>query len=808
MLVRARLLDRMDGRARLTVLSGPSGVGKTTLAAHWATAVGRSRTGLWITLSSRDSTPENLWSRVLEELSTSGWRDGSTDADAFRRPQVRTAAPARDEVTRIFSELVDHRTVVLDNLELINSEAAAELLTVVAGHPLINWVLLTREPGLLRASGPQPADIDVIGADELLLTDDEFAEIVRPLNGLAPDDQLLHSVGRLPLAASTAVVAYRQTCDLFDVTADAAGCQLSWILSSLAGASRDAAGRNDQFVEFADFLAETSVAPAVDPLLAAELALLPIDRSQYHLVRAVELGFGTWETAESSDAPLAFRYAAGIRHTLQQEFHLRSPDGLREAHRRLAEWAERKGLWVAAVEAWLEISDLDAANRAVSTHFGDLIGPDATEVGRLVVPTDPAQLQNYPFLAVCAAMACRARGTCRKDGAHELLALAVDEARRQKTRADAAERMLLAAVETAVPRLLGDLVTAHRSSLSAAATVNSQLHGHIGQLSDAAVEAVQETLTTLIRAADVRTAETVLSEPYLLPGRTGRPYTDFQLSSMAATIQALSGEIHAARGTLQRIDERWPEEWRVGRGSRFYRLARLVVAVETLDLEEAMSQIAEAGAEVSAAEMPLYWGAYEGLCYLAQNQPGISYERMTRFIDDPTGTPLAPMDRNVLNGYRAFALHCQGDTEQAEALMRSLDPRTASAEATTLTPWPPLLQALWALAAGEPDRTLEILDEIATRLLLTPDAIFERLWPMHSAALRAAAYLRLGHDKLALAEFDRLATQLESTGRRLPLAFIPSRDLADLVQLAMDAGHHRSVEAIGDVSLLPDVLGC
>jgi hypothetical protein len=810
LVIRPRLWDRLQAGGRLTVIHAPFGFGKTTLAAQWASRT--ERECLWVTVDGRIRTADQFWDRLTTELVGSGWLEPSTFPGTANPPgtpndQAHQFDPTlQDLVVRALHRPAARRTVIVDNAELIGPDAAEEVAAALdLLTDVIDCVVLTRDQ-----DSPIPRrgrrDITVLGPDDLLLTDDERAAVLQPLSGIASATELADLVGRLPLAAHTAAIAAEQIADLFTGGTDPCRTQLSFIRSVLTGMCRgsDAGGTpdpvtpccappDDRFGELSDFLAVISVAHTVEPSLAAELAGLPICRAGYLLVRAVHAGFGRWEAISADGLPV-FRYASGVRRSLQEEFGRTDPDGFRRAHQRLAVWAENHEDWVTAVEAWLQISDLDAANRRLGSHLEDLIHSGGVEIRRLAVPTEPTRLRRYPFLALAAAIVSLDRTGEPNGSAAELLSMAAHAAQQQKAVASPTERILLTAVESAAPWLRGELSTENRPPprTTGGEPVRMRLADVSGQLSTSAAEAVQQTLTTLIRAAAIRTAEDILGESDLIPGRTGRPDLDFQLSSMAAAVRALSGEINGARQALQQIDHRWPQDWQYGPLGRFHRLASVVVSVESLDFDQAGIDIDRAGSD--AADLPLYWGVYQALTLLPPSQPGLAYEQLSRTALGRPGTLLTRNDRNVLDGWRYLALRCQGAHACAEKLLDSVDRR----------PWPNLLESVWALSDGRPQDTLDLLDRISGQLRTTPDTIFERLWPGNSSGLRAAAYLRLGRERLALAEFERMTAQIASTGRRTPLVYLPSQDLSDLLALAGDAGRDQPAVIIGDVSRLPD----
>ncbi|QGN34992.1 hypothetical protein [Microlunatus sp. Gsoil 973] len=808
MVVRPRLLERLHAGSGLTVIHAPFGYGKTTLAAQWAARTDREC--LWVSFGAELRTGAQLWDRLVTELVASGWSDSATLPGTHRDRTMPAESALKDRVVRALHRSVDRRTMIFDNAELIGPDAADELDAALdLLREVIDCVVLTRDREYPVPKHPR-REITVFGPEDLLLTDCELAAVLQPLTGLAPEHELAALVGRLPLAAHTAAVAYRQTAEIFDRSTDRASLQLSWIRSTLAGMCRESfvtdpgappatagcAARDDRFGELSDFLAVISVAHTVEPSLAAELSGSAVTRARYLLVRAVQAGFGRWEPG-GADGVLVFRYAPGIRQSLHDQFGRADPAGFRLAHQRLAVWAETHDDWVAAVEAWLQISDLHAANRGIGSHLDDLIQSRGAEIRRLVVPTEPVRLRRYPFLALAAAIVSLGRTGEPTGTAEELLSLAVAAAREQKPRATPTERMLLTAVESAAPWLRGESCTEIRSAHGSVVgdAHRMRLSDLSGQLPTSAVEAVQQTLATLFRATAIRTAEDILGESDLIPGRTGRPDLDFQLSSMTAAIGALSGDINTARQGLQHIEQRWPQSWQDGPLGRFHRLARVVVAVESLEFDQAVTEIERA--ENDPGELPLYWGIYQALSLLAPNQPEVAYDQLTRVARDRTGSPLTPNERNVLDGWRYLALRCQGENRQAETLIGSMESR----------PWPKLLDSVWALADGRPQHTLDLLEQISTQLRSAPDTIFERLWPGNSAGLRAAAYLRLGRSRLALAELERMTGQIAATGRRTPLVYVPSQDLSDLLDLARDADRDQPAKIIGDVSRLPDPVG-
>ena len=319
MLLRPRLLDRLNTTAALTVLFAPCGYGKTTLAAQWAEH--SDRTGLWVTFGADIETAEQLNARLVAELSACGWLEHSSAPDA---PPF-----AWDDPVRQYASGQGARpTLIFDNVDAIGPEAVTALAALQAVlASAIDCVWLTRQAESSWSSDRSISElrgqsaINVINDGDLLLTEAEVAALLEPLAGSPRYDELLELIEGVPLAAGTAVIAYQQSNELFTANADPAGSRLSWVRSVLPGLADASVGmfcRDAEFGEFADFLTAISTAPALDPPLASELSGLPAPRSRYFLVHAVESGFGHWAAAADGDAPI-FRYSPDVRLSLQSD---------------------------------------------------------------------------------------------------------------------------------------------------------------------------------------------------------------------------------------------------------------------------------------------------------------------------------------------------------------------------------------------------------------------------------------------------------------------------------------------------------
>lgn len=138
---------------------------------------------------------------------------------------------------------------------------------------------------------------------------------------------------------------------------------------------------------------------------------------------------------------------------------------------------------------------------------------------------------------------------------------------------------------------------------------------------------------------------------------------------MGVAIQALSGEVQTARRTRQLIDQQWPCDLQTGTRAHFYRLARVVTAVETLDFAQARSEIARPPLRTRRRGHAAVVGTHTGLAYLGQDQPDLAYQQKAKVTDDRTTAPVMSNDRNVLDGWRALALHYTGRSRQAETLV-------------------------------------------------------------------------------------------------------------------------------------------
>lgn len=192
---RPALLDRIGMSARVTVVSGPPGSGKTVLLRSWAGAADVTDRVGWVALGREERAPQRFWTSVVAAL-----RDTAAGAELV---QAVTAAPGLDGwelVERLLKDVAVLREpvwLVLDDVhELAREEVLYQLeLLILRAPPELRFVLATRDDmplGLhrLRLEG----ELSEIRAADLRLSRAEGRELLARAGLRLPDSvtDLLH----------------------------------------------------------------------------------------------------------------------------------------------------------------------------------------------------------------------------------------------------------------------------------------------------------------------------------------------------------------------------------------------------------------------------------------------------------------------------------------------------------------------------------------------------------------------------------------------------------------------------------------
>lgn len=369
----------------LTVVSAPSGFGKTTAVADWA--AGQKHTA-WLALNSYDSAPSRLAQGVVNALIVSSELAGSPLALAR---DLDDPVHAYEEICAAIEQSGRRTLLVVDDaqragekwrhglLGMLSEQAPDSLRVVLVGTTLLE-VTLSRH----RLLHPEA----FIGAEALSFTGDE----IRLLHsgdptGLAPD-AILEETSGWPIAVRLMMIGGARPAGAASSASSFLG---SYVREHVLGALSP---------EIADFVLEASICSELTPELAAAVADLP-DAGDL-LESCVRLGLFL-DRFEGAHGPVYRWHASFARRCA--EIVATDPERAARAHRRAAAFLEDTDP-IAAIGHSLRAGDTAIARQTLLRHWlGLVVGAAAAEVERAatdILRRDPEDAQIL-LVRACAS---------------------------------------------------------------------------------------------------------------------------------------------------------------------------------------------------------------------------------------------------------------------------------------------------------------------------------------------------------------------------------------------------------------------
>jgi LuxR family maltose regulon positive regulatory protein len=409
--VRPRLLAALDagGDARLTLVTGPPGSGKTVLLATWLAT--RDPQTTMISLDPGDRTVSGLWGKLSQTLQTPGRRAA--------RPAPATPEALAERLLEITAPrgAGSAQTLILDDLHLADSPATRALLTaLLCNESAPRLVISSRiDPGLALQRLRLAGSLTEIRGPDLAFTADE-ARAVLAQDGIGLSPPMLQRLwtrtegwaAGLRLAALSltghedpdafveafagddrAVVAYlieevmeRQSEEARELLL--ATAVVDQVSAPLANALT---GRGDAVT-------------ILDDLLHANAFLVPLDRR------------GEW-----------FRYHALFADLLRSQLARRGPVAVARQHRRAAHWFVEQDRPLDALAHSVSAADWDGATAILADRWLELRDADGgAALDRVLAAFPPDAIDARPEASLVAALRCLDRGEAGRADAHLLIA--------------------------------------------------------------------------------------------------------------------------------------------------------------------------------------------------------------------------------------------------------------------------------------------------------------------------------------------------------------------------------------------------
>jgi LuxR family maltose regulon positive regulatory protein len=743
-IARPHLTSRLVGPAQITVLSAPSGFGKTTLLKEWVNAGAAGDAPLlWVSLTEQLSGPTDLWRMIAQAAGRAGLL---TDADGMLQRLAAGHDPV-DLMRQVLQPVAEPVYVLIDAFERAGS-ATAEFeqaaVRLAAQFPVLHIVLATRGGSTLTAPAMRlRSGIEVLDAADLGFSLAEASEL---LDGSGLDAAALHrETSGYPLALRAAMLGgslalHAESRPWAHIAAEA-------LLSTLPAEQRA-------------FVRDTVLPPYFDLGLAAVLSGLP---DPLPVVTALETqGLGRWVPFEP-DNPV-FQYVDGVREVLT---HGTPAVPLHERHHEAAaRWLCDHGDLGPALRLALAGKQYDLATDVLCRML--LLDASSYSSPMLLeyldgVPSE--ELAAYPMLAFGLGVGLIPNRATRALAA-QYLAIAAQPPQRPMDGTEFPGTDLFIRVVSL--RILGKYAASAAVAREAVAWLTA-LPDHPGPYRhEARAASLRHHAYSLFQGGDVEAARTAVEHAI---GFAEQPWSRNYTYVYSVGFNALEGRRLSAADAAALVDESaWPPGQTFTYVNALGRIGQATSLLDDFRFAEALATYERCEFLVNGEVWPFVsWTMLHA--HLGLGTGGAEARRLMELIDSPVPPPGlgANLGSAMLRNALAVAWLAEGQPGRAAALTTDDSPFAGQ-----LAP----ARMLARLIDGRYDDGLAEL----SRLRRLPGHTLRSRAGL--STLAAATALHAGDDKLARLLLGEAASIFDVYGTRAHLAVVPAADLVALRELA------------------------
>ena len=401
---RPRLLALLDqGLARpLTLISAPTGFGKTTLLSEWRASAGRDYPLAWLSLDPEDNNPIRFLNYLTAALRNVVPGVSEPAPGMLRSPETIQLQAFLTGLINDLDQFPEPFALVLDDYHLIRSSAVHEIIAFILDHlpQRMHLVLLTRsDPPLPLASLRARSQLVEIRADDLRFSAGEAQAFFNPLMGLAlsPGDVAAIEqrtegwIAALQLAAlviqSPRLAQEPEAIPRFIEAFTGSHHYIADYLSA------EVLSRQPEQVR--TFLLQTSILER----MTAELCDRLLGRSD-SLAMLRQLDQANLFLVPLDEQRRWYRYHHLFAELLRSQLQEVASEQLPELHQRAADWYEQNGFVSEAITHALAAGDLQQTARIVEQHaMATLMRGDSTTLLGWIASI-AALIPQHPWLGI------------------------------------------------------------------------------------------------------------------------------------------------------------------------------------------------------------------------------------------------------------------------------------------------------------------------------------------------------------------------------------------------------------------------